>query len=213
MKVLAALLCALIAAPSQGQDLQLFLIPDTPAHVEAWQTIQAAARRAGVSVTMRALPAERGLVMASKGEIDGAIGRTMLAARDYPDLVAVPEPVFLYAPTGYSYKQFDLSGGWDALRGHTVCVRRGYTLTEVRTRGVPRQRFDNDESLLRMLRRGGCDIAIMDRRNKVALAARAADPDLLQLQPALEEAPLYLFLHKRHAALAPRLAEALRAAR
>lgn len=210
MKVLATLLCALIPATTQGQDLMLYLIPDTPAHVEAWQIIQSAARRAGVTIAVRHLPPERGMVMANRGEVDGAIGRTMLAVRDYPDLVPVAEPLMLYAPSAYSYKRIDVAAGWASLSGLTVCVRRGYSLTDQRTRHLPRHRFDNDASLLRMLRRGGCDVAIMDRNNQAGRAALAADPALYLLQPALEETPLYLFLHKRHAALAERLAEALR---
>ncbi|HEY0585632.1 MAG TPA: transporter substrate-binding domain-containing protein [Pseudoduganella sp.] len=210
MKVLAGLLCAQLAAPVQGQDLRLFLIPDTPAHVEAWQTIQAAAKRAGIAVSMQPLPSERGMIMTNRGELDGAIGRSMLAAGDYPDLVAVPEPVYLYAPSAYAYKPFDVKGGWQALRGRTLCMRRGYTLTEKRTRGMQRQRLENDASLLRMLRNGGCEIAVMDVHNKAMQAAMATDRDLLKLAPPLEEVPLYLFLHKQHAALVPRFAAALK---
>lgn len=210
MKVLATLLCALLSAPLRGQDLQLFVIPDTPAHLEAWRTVEAAARRAGVKVRMQALPAQRGMVLANEGKLDGAIGRTMLAASGYSQLVAVPEPVFMYAPTAYSYKKIDVSGGWKSLRGHTLCVRRGYDITEERTAGLPRQRLENDASLLRMLKAGGCDVAVMGRSNKQVLAMQEHDADLLQLLPPLEEVPLYLFLNKRHAALVPRLAEALK---
>lgn len=210
MKVLAALLCALLAAPVQGQDLQLFVIPDTPAHLEAWQTVKAAAQRAGIGVQMRALPSDRGMVLANKGELDGAIGRTMLSARDYPNLVPVPEPVYLYAPTAYSYKKIDVSQGWQSLRGHTLCIRRGYSFTEKRTAGLPQQHLDSDASLLRMLKAGGCDIAVMGRSNKEVLAMQGHDGDLLQLLPPLDEVPLYLFLNKRHAALVPRLTEALK---
>ncbi|SFF87767.1 polar amino acid transport system substrate-binding protein [Duganella sp. CF458] len=210
MKVRAALLCALVSAPLRGQDLQLFVIPDTPAHMEAWKTVAAAARRAGVGVQVQALSAERGMVLTNEGKLDGAIGRTMLAASGYGQLVAVPEPVYLYAPTAYSYKNIDVSRGWKSLRGHTLCIRRGYNVTEERTAGVPRQRLDNDASLLRMLKAGGCDVAVMGRSNKEVMALREHDPDLLQLLPPLEEVPLYLFLHRRHAALVPRLAEALK---
>lgn len=210
MRVLATLLCALFAAPVQGQDLQLFVIQDTPAHLEAWQTVKAAARRAGIGVQMRVLPSDRGMVLANKGELDGAVGRTMLSAQDYPNLVPVPEPVFLYAPTAYSYKKIDVSRGWKSLRGHTLCIRRGYSFTEKRTAGLPQQRLDTDASLLRMLKAGGCDIAIMGRSNKEVQAMQGLDRDLLQLLPPLEEVPLYLFLNKRHAALVPRLDEALK---
>jgi len=213
MKALATLLCALVSAPLRGQDLQLFVIPDTPAHIEAWKTVEAAARRAGIKVRMQALPAERGMVLANEGTLDGAVGRTMLAARGYAQLVAVPEPVYMYAPTAYSYKKIDVSRGWQSLRGHTVCLRRGYNFTEERTAGLARQRLDNDASLLRMLKAGGCDIAVMGRSNKEVKAMQEHDADLLQLLPPLEEVPLYLFLHQRHAALVPRLAEALRQGR
>jgi polar amino acid transport system substrate-binding protein len=210
VKALATLLCALLAATAQGQDLVLFVIPDTPAHIEAFNTVRAAARHAGIGVSLRALPARRGMVMAGRGDVDGAIGRSMLAARDHPSLVAVPEPVFLWAPSAYTYQPLDVGAGWQALRGLTLCIRRGYTLTEERTRHLQRQRLDTDASLLRMLRRGGCHVAILDRDNKEARAALAADPALVRLQPPLEEVPLYLFLHERHAALVPRLADALR---
>ncbi|MTW09038.1 transporter substrate-binding domain-containing protein [Pseudoduganella eburnea] len=210
MKVLATLLCALCSAPLQGQDLQLYVIPATPAHIEAWQTVEAAARLAGIGVAARELPPDRGMILANKGEVDGAIGRSALAASEYPDLVQVPEAIYMYEPTAFSYRKLDVSHGWKSLRGHTLCMRRGYTLTERRTSGLQRQRLDSDASLLRMLREGGCEIAIMDRRNTVIRDAVAADRDLLELLPPLEQVPLYLFLHKRHAALAPRLAEALR---
>lgn len=210
MKILAALLCALCSAPLQGQELQLYVIPGTPAHIEAWQTVEAAARHAGIGVAARELPPDRGMILANKGEVDGAIGRSALAASEYPDLVQVPEAIYLYEPTAYAYRKFDVAHGWKSLRGHTLCMRRGYTLTERRTSGMQRQRLDSDASLLRMLREGGCEMAIMDRRNTVIRDAVAADPDLLELLPPLEQVPLYLFLHKRHAALAPRLAEALR---
>jgi polar amino acid transport system substrate-binding protein len=210
VKALAVLWWALAAASAHGQELKLFMIPDTPAHVEAWQVVKAAARRAGVRVSMQAMPSERGMILANKGELDGAIGRTMLATNDYPDLVAVPEPIHLYSPSAYAYQRFDVGAGWEALRGRSVCLRRGYTLTEKRTRGLQRQRLDNDASLIRMLRSGGCEVAIMGWRNKAMQDAMAADPALLRLSPPLEEVPLYLVLHKRHAGLVARLAQAIK---
>jgi len=210
MKAPAALLCALFAAPAQGQDLRLFVIPDTPAHLEAWHTVEMAARRAGIGVKAQSLSSVRGMVLVNNGELDGAIGRSMVAARDYPNLVPVPEAIYLYTPTAYSYKRFDVSNGWKSLRGHTLCIRRGYNITEQRTAGMPRQRLDNDASLLRMLKAGGCDVAVMGRSNKEVQAMQERDADLLQLLPPLEEVPLYLFLNKRHADLIPRLAEALK---
>jgi polar amino acid transport system substrate-binding protein len=61
-----------------------------------------------------------------------------------------------------------------------------------------------------MLAAGGCDVAVMERNNGLARAAMAADPPLLRLLPPMEVMPLYIYLHKSHAALVPKLSAALR---
>jgi polar amino acid transport system substrate-binding protein len=61
-----------------------------------------------------------------------------------------------------------------------------------------------------MLAAGGCDVAIMERNNGLARAAMTADPPLLRLLPPMEVMPLYIYLHKSHAALVPKVAAALK---
>jgi polar amino acid transport system substrate-binding protein len=75
---------------------------------------------------------------------------------------------------------------------------------------MARQQLADEVSMLRMLKEGGCSVAIMDRNDPVARAAMASDPSLVQLKPPLEEMPLYIYLHKRHAALVPKLNAALK---
>lgn len=210
MKAALALLLLCTSLPLRAEQLQLSVIAHNATHRDAWLIAQAALKRAGVAAVAREVPAERALALAASGETDGDVGRILEVGTAFPSLVRVPEPIYFYATQAFAYRRLDMAGGWQALRAHSVCVRRGIQLFRLRTEGMRRQLLDDEPSVLRMLRNGGCDVALLDRRNPQVQAALAADPPLLLLTPDLEVTPLYLYLHKRHAALVPRVAEMLR---
>lgn len=212
MRLPFALLICLFAGstPLHAEELQLSVIAQHSVNDRVWPVLEVAARRINITVVARPMPAERGVVEASMGQLDGAVGRSLGVEQKYPELLRVPEPVYHYAPTAYSYMRPDVRGGWAALRSYSLCIRRGLQLTTVRTRDMARQQLADEVSMLRMLKEGGCEVAIMDRNEPAAKAAMAADPGLAQLRPPLEEMPLYIYLHKRHAALVPKLAAVLR---
>jgi polar amino acid transport system substrate-binding protein len=209
MKAILALLL-LLARPAPAHELQLSVIANNATHREAWRIAQEAMRRAGIAAVAREVPAERALVSAKSGVTDGDVARFEAVGQLYPELVRVPEPSLYYLAYAYAYRRLDVGAGWNSLRGHTICLRRGIKLYEMRTEGMARHVLDDERSLLRMLRSGGCTVALLEDNNPDVSAAMAADPPLYRLTPALEGAPLYIYLHKRHAALVPRIAQALR---
>jgi polar amino acid transport system substrate-binding protein len=210
MKAALPLLLLCISLPPGAAELQLSVISNNATHRQAWLVAQAALKRAGVAAVAREVPAERGLALANSGATDGDVGRILEVGQAFPALVRVPEPVYHYATQAFAYRRIDMAGGWQALRPYSVCVRRGIQLFRLRTEGMRRQLLDDEQSVLRMLRSGGCEVALLDRINPQVAAALAADPPLLLLTPDLELTPLYLYLHKRHASLVPRVAEMLR---
>lgn len=209
MKCILAMLLTL-SLPLRAEELQLSVIAGNPTHEDVWRLVQAAARRAGIPVAARLVPAERALALANNGETDGDVARIEGLERQYPNLVRVPEPVYHYGAYAFAYNKLDVTAGWESLRGHGICIRRGIKLFELRTGSMQRQMLDDERSILRMLRNGGCDMALLEPASQVVKAAMAAQPPLYKLLPPLEVAPLYLYLHKSQAALAPRFAEALK---
>lgn len=209
MKALIAL-CVCLALPARAEELQLSVIARSTTHTDLWKAAEAAFQRAGVTAVVREVSPERSAVLANNGKTDGDVGRSSGLEKNYPNLVRVPEPIYQYAPTAFAYKQFDVSGSWGSLRPHTVCIRRGLRQTDQRTRDLQRQVLADEATMLRMLAAGGCDVAIMERNNALAKAAMTADPPLQRLLPPMEVMPLYIYLHKRHAALVPKLAAALK---
>lgn len=209
MRALLAL-CVILALPARAEELQLSVISRSTTHNDLWKAAEVAFQRVGVTAVVREVSPERSAVLANEGTTDGDVGRSSGLEKNYPNLIQVPEPIYQYAPTAFSYKRFDVAGGWESLRSHTVCIRRGLRQTELRTRDLPRQILADEATMLRMLAAGGCDVAIMERNNMLARAAMMADPPLQRLLPPMEVMPLYIYLHKTHAALVPKVAAALR---
>jgi polar amino acid transport system substrate-binding protein len=197
-------------APARGPTLHLSVISSNATHAEMLEMIRLALKRLGITAEARPVPAARALALADAGTTDGDLGRIAGTEKVYTNLVPVPEPIYFYQVTAYAYQPIDTAAGWESLRPHSICLRRGIRVFELRTEGMRRQVLDDEDSILRMLRSGGCQVALLERLNPTVLAAQAAQPPLLKLNPPLEVVPLYIYLNKRHAALVPRLAEVLR---
>ncbi len=207
----ALLFCSIIlAAPLHAEELQLTVISRSTTHADLWKAAEVAFQRAGINAVVREVSPERSAVLANEGTTDGDVGRSSGLEKTYPNLVQVPEPIYQYAPTAFTYRRFDVTGGWESLRSHTVCIRRGLRQTEQRTKDLARQVLADEATMLRMLAAGGCDVAVMERNNALARAAMTADPPLQRLLPPMEIMPLYIYLHKSHAALVPKVAAALK---
>lgn len=207
----ALLFCPIIlAAPLHAEELQLSVISRSTTHADLWKAAEVAFQRAGINAVVRKVSPERSAVLANEGTTDGDVGRSSGLEKTYPNLVQVPEPIYQYAPTAFTYKRFDVTGGWESLRSHTVCIRRGLRQTDLRTKDLARQVLADEATMLRMLAAGGCDVAVMERNNALARAAMTADPPLQRLLPPMEIMPLYIYLHKTHAALVPKVAAALK---
>jgi polar amino acid transport system substrate-binding protein len=61
-----------------------------------------------------------------------------------------------------------------------------------------------------MLDSGRIDLALYTRADGVALARSMGLGAIAPLAPALKDVDMFLYLHKKHESLAPRLAQALR---
>jgi len=199
-----------LSLPLRAEELQLSVISRSTTHADLWKAAEVAFQRAGVSAVVREVSPERSAVLANEGTTDGDVGRSSGLEKSYPNLIQVPEPIYQYAPTAFAYKRYDVAGGWESLRTRTICIRRGLRQTDQRTQDMTRQVLPDEATMLRMLAAGGCEIAIMERNNALARAAMAADPPLQRLLPPMEIMPLYIYLHKTHAALVPKVAAALK---
>jgi polar amino acid transport system substrate-binding protein len=71
-------------------------------------------------------------------------------------------------------------------------------------------KVDKPEQLFRMLEEGRVDLALYTRADGILLARNLGLPAIAPLSPTLKDVDMYLYLHKKHQALVPKLSQAIR---
>lgn len=176
---------------------------------QGFRILHEAYRRLGIEAREQFLPHERSLRHADNGETDGDVMRMAGLEASYPGLVRVPEPLVSFDAvaftTGFTFKV----DGWDSLRPYTICIARGMKMAERNTEGFNRMLANSADQLLAMLRHDRCQVGVMGPASWLEIDRLKAGP-LKALEPPIASIPLYHYVNRRHADLAPRLAEVLR---
>lgn len=207
-----SLLLLLAWLPAQAQTLTIST-NNTPLDRKALQLIsQEAFRRVGLDFKLVTLPSERSLLAANRGEVDGEGLRVDGLGEQYPSLIKVPERYINISFVAFSRDAtISLAQGWESLKPYRVAFIQGWKMFEANAAGARVvHRVDKPEQLFRMLDEHRVDLALYTRADGVALARTLGLSAIAPLGPALRDVDLYLYLHERHRALAPRLAQALR---
>lgn len=173
--------------------------------------------RLGLTAFCEQLPAERSLLDAEAGRLDGDVGRVRGIDGLYPNLLLVDEPVL----ESRDFVAFALADpprppriprtvDWQSLAPYHVGYVRGWKIFEQGAASAASATPVRDtRQLFTLLAKGRVDLALSARLDGLATAKE------LGLRVAVAEPPLasrrmYLYLHRRHEALAAPLAEALR---
>ncbi|MBI5791520.1 MAG: transporter substrate-binding domain-containing protein [Rhodocyclales bacterium] len=208
---LIGLLCGLAIA-ARAEPLTIST-NNTPLDRQALHDLSKEAfRRIGVDFKMVSLPSERSLHSANLGEVDGEGLRVPGLSSQYPNLVQVPERYI-----GISFVAFArdasirLEQGWDSLKPHRVAFITGWKMFEANAGGARVvSKVDKPEQMFLMLDGGRIDLALYTRADGVALARSMGLSSIAPLAPALKDVDMFLYLHRKHEALVPKLAQALR---
>jgi polar amino acid transport system substrate-binding protein len=168
-------------------------------------------RRAGVELRLVKLPAERGLINANAGIEDGDMVRIAGLEKQYPNLVRVPEKLVDWEFAAFS-KNAEIPSNWNAIRQRSVGYIKGWKIYEQHLAGAEHViTADDPEQLFRLLDLNRIDVALYERSFGMALTKQQGLRVARPLAPTLASREMFIYLHKRHVKLAPRLADALRA--
>ncbi len=177
-------------------------------------------RRVGVPMVIRTYPSLRLSLLVHNGEVDGDLARAREYGEEHPNLVRVDAMVAnatlaLYAARPMAIDSLEAV----AKAGHRVVYTRGAVLCERALRkALPTERVidaNDDPQAMRLLLARRVDLLCT---TTAELGTLMELPDFrhvrgVQQVLTLGSSPFYLFLDKRHAALAPALAAALNAMR
>jgi polar amino acid transport system substrate-binding protein len=186
---------------------------NTPLDRKALQELSTEAfRRIGADFKLVSLPSERSLYAANLGEVDGEGLRVAGLSSQYPNLVQVPERFISVSFVAFAKDAtLRMDQSWDSLKPYSVAFITGWKMFETNaTTARIVNKVDKPEQMFRMLDGGRVDLALYTRADGIALVRGLGLSSIAPLAPALKDVDMYLYLNQKHAALVPKLAQALR---
>lgn len=175
--------------------------------------------RLDIRLKTKYYPLMRASYVANKGQVDGEPARIYSYADSYPNLLRVEESVFPITVTAYMSASSDTElKGWESLRNteYTVEYPRGMKICENNLKKVVKAELLSDitetSQGLRKLAFGRIDIYVDDMNAAIpVLQNKEFDvKEKVRIAGVMEEVPLYMYVHKKHQALSPKLAAAIR---
>ena len=215
--LLAGLLLVFGLAPAVAGNPTLTLSTNnTPLDRKALEQLsQESLRRIGVDLKLVSLPSERSLTAANLGEVDGEglrVGGLGGPDGPYPNLIQVPERFVRISFVAFAKNAtISLDNGWDSLKPYRIAFINGWKMFEANAQGARVvNKVDKSEQLFRMLDEGRVDLVLYTHADGLLLARNLGLTSVAPLSPALKEVDMYLYLHKKHQALVPKLTQAIR---
>lgn len=168
--------------------------------------------RLGYAVEVDAPPAERALVNANAGIVDGD-GPRIEDLGDigfYPNLLRVPVELIDVDFVAFTRGTPLEGASWVALAPYNVGIVRGWKILEQNITGARSLvRTKTAALLFGLLANDRIDIAVIDRLSGLAAAHAVGIRDIRVSPRPLARRPMYLHLHNRHAGLVEPLARVL----
>ena len=169
-----------------------------------------ALKRIGYQLVINRLPAERALRSANSGLIDGEMNRVQGIDRIYSNLIRVPEKIMDWEFFVFSKKQINLEKGWQSLEDKNVAFIRGWKILE---NNVPKSaaitKTKNSQQLFTLLEKDRADFIIYEHWGGEYTINKLQLDNVILQEPALVKKEVFMYLHKKHAALVPKLTQAL----
>ena len=186
-----------------------FTTPDRTGFLDA--VAGEAFRRAGVKLRLVRSPSERALINANSGLTDGDLTRIAGLEAQYPNLIQVPEKLVDWTFTAYS-KNPSVAPRWEDVRELRVGYVKGWKIYEQHLAGALKTIVVEDSAqLFRLLELDRIQVALYARWSGDVLIRKQGLGGVYPLEPPLATREMFIYVHKRHAELVPKLAAALRA--
>jgi len=194
---------ALNAGPVEAEKFRISTDTSDQARVLV-PLIEEVYRRIGHEAEVVFLPPLRSLKSSNSGEFDAELLRTTTGVVEYPNLVQVPEPLFVASVSAIVQEGSDISEAtWETVGKHSIVYPRGYLLIDARTRGMNATVASKPIRIANMIAGGRADIGIVLTHDARKFASEMAS--LHVIEPPIETVVLYHYVHFKHRRLVPLL--------
>jgi len=175
--------------------------------------------RLGIKAEFRVYPSKRASIEANDGNVDGEFARPYKYADEYPNLIRVEEVLDAVNMSAFTAQDsIPTLKGWDSLKGtnYKVEYRRGFMTTARNLSKVVsiENLSDVTEPVqgLKKLVSGRTDLFVDEELSILTLLQTPEFKNSkIRLAGIMEPFLTYPYLHKKHALLAPKMAEIIKA--
>jgi len=166
-------------------------------------------KRVGYKLILVRLPAERGLLSANEGIVDGEVNRIAGIQKVYKNLIPVPERVRNSDFCALS-KSTDIINSPEVLGQHVVGYIKGWKIFEKMMSGSDNViTTNNPQQLFRLLKINRIDAALYTCMQGFIVAKELNIADLKVLEPRIKQRGMFMYLNKKHEHIIPALSKAL----
>ncbi len=175
------------------------------------QIIPAIFREAGLEAEVLVYPTAnaRSLINTNAGTQDGEALRIAGLEKQFPNLIRVPETLIVNDFVAYASKLQLATIDWKVLDPYVVSYLIGWKIFENNITNAKEVTMVRDaDQLFGLLASGRTDLALYERWQGMA-QVRSMGLNARALEPPLVKTDMFMYLHKKHEALVPRVAQAL----
>jgi polar amino acid transport system substrate-binding protein len=167
--------------------------------------------RLGYEIELQGYPAERALLMANDGLVDGEAGRVSVVEQSYSNLIRVPTPLYINRIAILTTDtEVDPKKGWGQFQNCRACIRNGYKFLESRVKGKHRHMVSSYEKMLELLRNKRVDVGLAEFFDILPVLNKVGMGGVRMLCEPMASNPMFHYLNKRHADLVPKIDAVLR---
>ncbi|WP_026960211.1 substrate-binding periplasmic protein [Aliagarivorans taiwanensis] len=208
---ISLLLLALLAAPLTAETGQLTLstLKGMLLADNCSQVLEEAYEHLGITVDIEHYPAKRSLSLSNSGMTDGEVMRIKGAEALYPNLVRVPVAICVMESKVYSKNQDLQITGWESMADYKIGIVRGHLYAAEGTQGMDVTEVHDTHALFKMLKAGRIDVAVAITTDALKTIHTQQLEGVYSSSSVIYQAPLYHYLHAKHSALVPELAQTL----
>jgi polar amino acid transport system substrate-binding protein len=187
------------------------LLEDDPATLIAERIMREAYRRLDIGMELLAMPGERSLVSADRGETDGELYRKLGIDKIYPHLVRVPFALETYEIVVFTKGTQVKVESWESLRPYRIGFVKGIKIVEEKTVGMQVEAVATMQQAFSKLDLGRTDIVLANRLSGLASLRAHQFRGVNVVLPPLASFDVFHYVNEKHAALVPKLTAILNA--
>jgi len=207
--VLILLNLVAIAFPLFAQEKLVLSRSEGSKAVISERVVSEAYKRLGIQVKIEKSPTKRALTELNHGKLDGAVSRVKGLEKSYSNLIRVPIVVSTFEAVVFSKNDTLPITGWDSLKPYNIGIKRGMKFAEMGTKGMKTYPVDKSSQLFQMLNLGRVDLIVISRAAGLLALKQTQLQDIHMLALPVARIKLYHYLHKKNAAIVPRITKAL----